>query len=346
MPLRPNFVERRLIARGTIPWPLLDVFLAAQQAAVVSAAAELGLFDVLRGGALTAEEVAARTGASLPGTIALLTALTGLGYVAEGAEGRVYLTPAARRAMPLDDIRTIAPFLLELVRVAGESAHAVREAPPGGVVDHSRIQSGSMGRAFQTAMRWTAAGNMREVGQRVELPDSARRLLDVGGSHGLYTVALCTKYPELHATILDWPIGIEAARQTMHDHPDIAPRVDFAEGDFERDVELPGGYDVAFLGNIVHGLTPEQNATLLAKIARATTDSATVVILDQLAGKSGSAFSRGVAGLIGFNLFLVTGGRAYRFDEMREWLAAAGFPHATHTALRKAPGLSLVTARK
>jgi hypothetical protein len=53
-----------------------------------------------------------------------------------------------------------------------------------------------------------------------------------------------------------------------------------------------------------------------------------------------------VAALIGLNLFIVRGGRSYRFEELQELLDKAGFSGVTRTALRRAPGTSIVTARK
>lgn len=344
MPVQPNVLERQLIGRGVIPWPLLDVFLPTFQAAAVNAAAELGVFDALGRDSLSVAELAQRTGSSRAGTEVLLSALAGLGYVEEH-DHCFRLTAAARRGVPVAQMRTMAPFLWEMLRLTQETTRAVREAPPRGVASQERIQGGPVGRGFQAAMRWLASGNVEEVARLVKLPASARCLLDVGGSHGLYTVALCRKYPELAGTILDWPVGIEAARETMEAHPDVAARIDFVERDFERE-ELPGGYDVAFLGNIVHGLTPEGNQQLFGKLASAMAPAATIVILDQLAGATGSAFARTVAGLIGLNLFLVAGGRAYRFADLAQWLAAAGFPSVTRTPLRRAPGLSVVVARR
>lgn len=344
MPLLPNLIERQFIERGAVPWPILDAMLPTFQLAAVTAAAEIGLFGALANGPLAEKELIARTGASPSGMEALLGALDGLGYVERNGEG-VRLTAAARRSVPLEDIAAFAPFLWEQLRLVTETTRAVREAPPHGIGDPETIQGGEVGRGFQAAMRWIASANVDEVARHVELPTTARRMLDVGGSHGLYSVALCRKYPSLHATILDWAIGIEAARETMRAHPEVSDRVDFVVADFEKE-ELPGGYDVALLGNIVHGLTPEENLALFQKLARATTPGGMVVILDQIAGAKGTRFTRSVAALIGFNLFIARGGRSYRLAELQELLGRAGFSGVKRTPLRRSPGLSIVTAVK
>lgn len=112
-------------------------------------------------------------------------------------------------------------------------------------------------------------------------------------------MAFCREYPDLQGTILDWPIGLESAQKTLAENPDVADRIDLVERDFEEE-ELPEGHDFAFLGQIVHGVSPKGNQELFQKLARATTERGTVAILDQLAGVSGSTFARGIAASLGF----------------------------------------------
>jgi len=53
-----------------------------------------------------------------------------------------------------------------------------------------------------------------------------------------------------------------------------------------------------------------------------------------------------VAALVGFNLFLFSGGRTYEYEQVREWLSDAGFSDVSHQGIRQSPGMSLVIARK
>jgi cyclopropane fatty-acyl-phospholipid synthase-like methyltransferase len=193
-------------------------------------------------------------------------------------------------------------------------------------------------------MRWLASGTVDEVVGKIDLPENPDSMLDVGGSHGLYTVAFCEKYDGLNGTVLDWEIGLKETEKTLEENPAMADRIDLVERDFEKE-ELPGGYDFAFLGNIIHGVSPEGNRELFRKLAEATTERGMVAIVDQFAGIKGSKFARAVAGLAGLNLFLFAGGRAYPFETVKKWLADAGF---TKTELKKLkqPGFSLAISQK
>jgi len=171
-------------------------------------------------------------------------------------------------------------------------------------------------------------------------------MLDIGGSHGLYCVEFCRKYPALKATVLDWPIGLENAKITLTQEKDVAPQIDLFECDFENDDLPPEKYDFVFLGNIIHGLNEDANQVLFKKIANATASNSTIAILDQYSNVKGSPFVKGVASLIGWNLFLFAGGRAYDFDLVKKWLENHGFGSVALTHLSRSPGFSVITARK
>jgi hypothetical protein len=343
MPLQPNLIERFLIRRGTISGPLLDLSMSTFQFWALIGAMELGLFEHLDERPLDVQELAERTEASERGIERLVHALVPLGYL-DSKDGRYSLSSAAERAVPVEEFQKMAPFFKTQLLEMKDAVRGFREAPEDGIIGWEPVQSGEVGRSYQITMRWLAAESVDEVVTAVDSPENAERLLDVGGGHGLYTVGLCRDHPELQGTVLDWPIGLEAARETLEENPDVADRIGLVERDFEKE-ELPEEYDVAFLGNIVHGVSPEGNQELFQKLGHSTTERGTVAILDQLAGVSGSKFGRGVASLLGLGLFLFSGGRNYEYETLKDWLSEAGFPHVSHRDLQQ-PGFSLVIARK
>ncbi len=354
MPLQPNLIERRLIKQGRIPGILLDASLAAFTVEALVAAMELDLFNALRNKALDIDTLADRTGADPAGIEILVRALVPLGYLSQN--GDTYrLTKAARRSLPEREVSAMGTFFKTQAREGLDSTLAVREAPEDGVIGWETVQSGEVGRGYQETMRWLASDLVDPVVEAVTLPDGAERMLDVGGSHGLYTLGFCEEHPGLEGTILDWEIGLQAACKTLEEHPELSDRIELLERDFEQE-PLPEGYDFAFLGQIVHGLTPEGNRELFDKLADATNERGTIAILDQVADPPGSgslpfnpldsSFSDGVAALLGFGLFVFTGGRSYPFEDLEAWLDEAGFSNVSYQAVRESPGMSLVIARK
>ena len=345
MPLRPNFIERLLLRIGVIPTVLLDTGASMFQASALLTAGDIRLFTHLKDGPLSLNEIQSRTQTSLHGLSALLTCMVNLGYLDQkGDEYR--LSKATRRSFPIDLFPAMVPFFRALNAQQNRTTEAVNTDPDGGIMGYDMVKGGEVGRSFQTFMRWLGSSMVKEVASHIQFGASPKNMLDVGGSHGLYCVEFCRRYAGLRATVFDWPIGLDNARTTLAAERDVAPRIELVEGDFEKG-DLPAGrYDFVFLGNIVHGLREEANKLLFRKIASVTSSGATISILDQYSNVRGSAFVKGVASLIGWNLFLFAGGRAYDFDVLAKWLDDAGFGSAKLTHLSRSPGFSLITARK
>ncbi|MDZ7694303.1 MAG: methyltransferase [Balneolaceae bacterium] len=345
MPLKPNFIERFLISRGKIPGPLIDFALPSFIITALTGASHIDLFQVLDESEASVDELSEKIGANKRPLQNLLRALKQIGYV-EKKNGRWTLTSYTRKAVPVEEFSEILPFFREqLVRTVQKVDQALMETPEEGVIGWEPLKGGEFGRSYQSAMRWLARQSVEEVTKKVELPEGVTRMIDVGGSHGLYCVEICRKYPELQGTVMDWPIGIEAAEETLEQESDVAGRIETLEGNFFED-ELPGGYDYAFLGNIIHSNSPDQNRYLLMKLADATTEQGSVGILDQFDNVSGSGFNQSVAALIGWNLFLFVNGRSYAVEEVEEWLKETGFGNVEVKPLKKSPGFTLLTASK
>ena len=65
-------------------------------------------------------------------------------------------------------------------------------------------EAGIGGERFSSAQHSGSLGPARLLAKRLDLKDR-RKLLDVGGGSGAYSIALCAANPRLSATILDFP---------------------------------------------------------------------------------------------------------------------------------------------
>ncbi len=82
----------------------------------------------------------------------------------------------------------------------------------------------------------------------------ARKLLDIGGGHGLYAIALSRKNPDLTAVIFDLPEVTHATRDYIRKYG-ADSRVSTHGGDFFRDT-LGSGYDIIFSSSNPSGKMP------------------------------------------------------------------------------------------
>jgi precorrin-6B methylase 2 len=153
-------------------------------------------------------------------------------------------------------------------------------------------------------------------------PGPARKLIDVGGASGTYTLAFLSAVPELKATLFDLPPVIEMARERVQ-AAGLAHRVTLVAGDFYQD-ELPTGHDLAILSAIIHQNSPDQNETLFGKIYRSLEAGGRIVIRDYVMSVDRTQPQEGA--LFAVNMLAGTaGGTTYTFDEIKEGLVAAGF---------------------
>jgi SAM-dependent methyltransferase len=221
---------------------------------------------------------------------------------------------------------------------------AVRRGGPATSHYEERWQDPTWWRDFQLGMMAIARMASESIVDRVKLPSSARRLLDVGGGHGLHAISFCRRHANLTATVFDWPQALEITREVIACER-MEDRVTTQAGDFLRD-DLGSGYEVALVFNIVHGYQPDQNVELLRKVVAALNPGGMVVIFDQVVGRVMGPTARAVVSLQGLNLFIGSGGRTYAFDEIAGWLRKAGFESPRRIGLLKSPGFALVVASK
>lgn len=174
-------------------------------------------------------------------------------------------------------------------------------------------------------------GAMHVVGRKLskEIADSYdlspfKRLLDIGGASGTYTIAFLEKNPKMTAVLFDRPDVVPVAEERLGAEG-LLDRVELVAGDFYSD-ELPVGCDLALLSAIIHQNSPEQNLDLCHKIHRALLPDGKVLIRDHVMDSTRTRPSMGA--LFAINMLVATvGGSTYTFEEIRDALEAAGFVH-------------------
>lgn len=94
---------------------------------------------------------------------------------------------------------------------------------------------------------WSMLGRLQGVvAQVTELPEfaGARKLMDLGGGHGLFGIAFAQENPNLQVVIFDKP-EVTPVTQAYIDRYGVADRVCTMSGDYTTD-DLGDGYDIVF----------------------------------------------------------------------------------------------------
>jgi 2-polyprenyl-3-methyl-5-hydroxy-6-metoxy-1,4-benzoquinol methylase len=110
------------------------------------------------------------------------------------------------------------------------------------------------------------------------VPKTARSLLDIGGSHGFYSVALCRRYAGLTATILELPEAIPTAAEILA-REGMADLVVHVAGNVLEDDLGVGAYDAVLIANLVHHFDAGQNFDLAQKVARALRPGGVLLVM-------------------------------------------------------------------
>jgi len=298
-----------------------------RSAKAVFVAAELDVFRAIERTDGSAAAVARRVKASPRGVEVLLDALTALGFI-EKSERRYRLTPFARTWLHPDGERSLAnnlryqellsPAYSDLTRTirSGRTRHGLRgllSRRPDFVRDYIR------------GMADIAKRPADELARALDL-SGCRRMLDVGGGPGTFTLAFLAREPRLSAEILDLPETLKITRGLLRDAL-RGGRLSLRAGDYHRAAYGEAAFDLVLLSHVTHDEGPAQNRALLRKAFAALKKGGQVVVHDFMtaADRTGPLFPA----LFSLHLLAYTDlGRSYSEDEYRAWLAEAGFESA------------------
>ena len=105
----------------------------------------------------------------------------------------------------------------------------------------------------------------RTVNEVSVLPEfqNARKLLDLGGGHGLYAIAFAEMNPDLKAAVFDLPHVTEVTKEFIERYG-MNERIGVIGGDFFED-EIESGYDIIFASDVFYR-KPDELSSVLKKV--------------------------------------------------------------------------------
>jgi hypothetical protein len=339
-----NMIERAALRARLVPIPLLESFAGMLLARFTMAGAKLGIFDALAAGPLRADEVAARCETDAHATGKLLFALAGHGYL-RAEDGRYALEPVARKWLLRESPHSLTDNML-LRYLEWELVENLEEyVRTGATLDlHHRLESDAEWDVYQRGMRALASFGAPEVVRRTPVPKGAREMLDIGGSHGYFSVAFCRRHPELRATVLDLPQALKHAAPILAKEG-MGDRVAHRAGDALTADLGEEAYDLIFIGNLVHHFDDAQNRALAQRVARALRPGGVYAIFDEFSGDSPRKTGQAGAALeLYFALLSQSGTWAPR--QMAAWQQEAGLEPRKPVRLRTLPAQGLQVATK
>lgn len=333
-------IERIGLRAGLVPAAMLDGYAMVTTRALL-AAVRSGIVDALAAGATTAPEVATRCGTDPRGTEKLLTLLVGLRYAKATRDGRYRLTGAARRWLtgPRSLRDGVLMKDLEWRWIEGLDDF-LRSGEPQDV--HGTMSDADW-RLYQRGMRSNAGVLAQLLVPRIPVPAGATEMLDIGGSHGFFSVELCRRHPELRATVLDLPQAVEHARPLLAAEG-MGARVRIRAGDALSEDLGSEAYDLIFMMSLVHHFDDATNRDLMLRCSRALRPGGVLVIGDSVRLPSHEA--DGVNAFFDLYFAMTSRSGLWTFDEMAAWQRAAGLRPRNPITLPMSKGTGLQAADK
>ena len=258
------------------PEPIIRLASGFMAAKHLFAASELGLFEALVGSPTTIDGLAARTGLTRRAARISADAMVALGLLER--DGDAYrnsdTTTTFLAGQTPADLRPLLRFWDTISYPAwSELATALGKGPTQEIFALNDEQQAVASAGIEAILAGPAAA----------LPKAFdfsrhRRLLDVGGGTGSWSIAVARAYPHLEATVFELPAVADVARTRIAD-AGLDSRIGVEVGDAMSGA-LPSGYDVFLLANLVHYWSPEENRALFQRVRRAAGAGSHLLLAD------------------------------------------------------------------
>jgi SAM-dependent methyltransferase len=265
-------------------------------------------------------------------TDVLLTLCSAMGLVTE-AGGVFHLGPRAREHFVDGSPWCIRPYYETLKKrpQTQEFLEVLRTGKPANWGSNHPAAWAQAMESDEFADEFTAAMDCRGVllapalARRLDL-SGRRSLLDVAGGSGIYACALTTIHTQLCATVYERPPVDGIARRSIATRG-CTDRVSVLAGDmFEG--ELPRGFDVVLLSNVLHDWDEPVAEALVAKAARALSPGGLLLVHDAIL----DANKRGPLPVAQYSALLMhsTEGRCFSVGEILSWLERNNLQWCAH----------------
>lgn len=313
-----------------------------QGAIVLLTACKMGVFAALGKESVLAQGVANRLGLDVRAIERLLFALVADGFLESDEAGFRINEEYAPFLLPSSE-RTRASILNHnhaCMQNWARLDEVLRTGEP--VAGPTKDKSPEALRDFICGMANISRGSSREVAEQVDMTDY-NRMLDLGGGPGTASIAFAQSNPVLRSVVYDLEPVTAIAREEI-EKAGLSDRIETCAGDFLLD-DLPSGqgegFDMVYISNIIHMLSPAEMALILKKSARSLRPGGVVMIKDffleddRASPRWGAFFS--------VNMLVNTrAGKSYTLTETLELLHDAGF--GDHTIVEVAMNSRLVVA--
>jgi 3-hydroxy-5-methyl-1-naphthoate 3-O-methyltransferase len=312
---------------GTLPDRLDQMIRGYWPSRCLLTALEFDIFTAIGEGG-NAAQIGTKIHANARAVGTLLNALVALGVLSKS--GEVYKnTPESARFLVQGSKDNHRNGLLHIANIWHRWSTLTDAVRSGTRVPIGRDDTPAWTRDF-------IAGMQRNAKDRAPLVVKAlgtagvRRILDLGGGSGAYSIAFAKASPEVRCEILDVPEVVPLTSEYIS-QAGVSGQVSFRAGDMLHG-DFGSGYDLIMLNAICHMFSPEQNQNIFLRARRALAPKGRLVVQDFILNPEKTGPQQ--AALFSLNMLVSTdAGASYSEPEYTEWMKAAGFAEVSRIDL-------------
>jgi len=318
---------------GTLPDRLDQMIRGYMPSRCILTALELDIFTAVGDGG-NAEQIGRKIHANARGVGMLLNALVALGLLSKSSDDYKNTPESARFFVQgsKDNHRNGLLHTANMWRRWSTLTDAVRTGTRIPINDDDTPE-------------WTRnfiAGMQRSAKDRAPLVVKAigtsgvRRILDLGGGSGAYSIAFAKTSPDVRCEILDVPEVVLLTTEYVS-QAGVSAQVEVCAGDMLQD-DFGSGYDIIMLNAICHMFSEEQNRDILRRAHQALAPNGRLVVQDFILNPDKTGPQH--AALFALNMLVATdAGASYSEPEYTQWMKAAGFTDVRRINLPGPSGL-------
>lgn len=328
---------------GMAPAPLFEAYFGLMAARTIMAGTKLGVFAALAESADDAEGLAKRLGGDRDGLDVLLVALHSMRYLDQAGDGTYTPSKIATRHLVPDASKPLAEvtgsFAYDMWDAFSRLETAIETGEPIGL--HEDDPDDPYWGRYMRALFELAELRSADLCRLIKT-DRPRRLLDLAGGHGGYSVAMCRRHADLTAKVVELDGAARIGREIVAE-AGFGERISYQVGDM-FDFTEAGAYDVAMANSILHHFEGDRNVELLRVARAALRPGGTMAVIEQERPPEGRRGSQ-IGALTGVLFFITSKSRTWSAEELTGFFKRAGFERVKARRTPSVPGVVVVTGR-
>ncbi len=305
---------------GILPDHLDQMIRGYMPSRCILTALELDIFTAIGDGA-NAEQIGTRVHANARTAGTLLNALVALGLLSKSGD-KYRNTPESARFFVQGSKDNHRNGLLHTANIWHRWSTLTETVRRGVRIPVDTDGAPERTLNFITAMQRNARNRAPLVVKALGTT-GVRRILDLGGGSGAYSIAFAKASPDMQCDILDIPEVVPLTDGYVS-KAGVSAQVSIRAGDMLHN-EFGSGYDIIMLNAICHMFSEEQNLDIFRRAHQALAPNGRLAVQDFILNPDKTGPQH--AALFSLNMLVGTdAGAAYSELEYTCWMKAAGFP--------------------